>query len=532
MSGAEGRRSELITVLFVDTASGSQERSADRLSADFDRFRPVVARTASAGLERIEAGDIDCVVAAYDLPDMDGLAFLRAVRELDPDLPFVMFPARGSEAIASEAVSLGVSEYLPRTGVDEEHEALASYIETTVSRRRGELEIERVREQFEKLIRHSSDVVFVVDPEGTYQYLSPAVQTVLGYEPEELVGVNGFELVHPDDVEETMAEFFRAIENPDYRPEAEFRAEHQDGSWRWLEVRGQNLLDDPDVQGFVVNGRDVTERKEYERQAAEQTDQLRRIAENLPETVIWMTDPTFAEVYYVSPGYEDIWGRPVDQLYENPVAYLEGVHPDDRQRVLRAMEDLPRQTDQGESSVTERIEYRVVRPDETVRWVRGTTVALQGEDGEFARWIGLATDITARKERERELEAFETLHRTVPDGVLLLDETGTMHHVNDAWAAMFDMEPAELEGVSYRILIEEGLIDESVSEQYSDLLRELLSAESDHERGTIEIRTTLPGQSREHVYEAHVRLLPYDETFRGSAVVVRDVTRLTRQDAE
>lgn len=518
------------TVLFVNADSRlQQELSSD---ADHRSFSAVFEPTASAGLDRLAATDIDCVVSGFELPDTNGVDLLEATRERDPDLPFILFPTSGSEAVASRAVSQDVTEYLPKETLDEPYRELVDRVTDTVSQRRDDREAFRAQEQFEKLIRSSSDVVFVVNAEGTYKYVSPPVESVLGYEPAELVGENGFDYVHPEDREETMGEFFRAIENPEHEPAVEFRAEHKDGSWVWLAVRGRNLLDDPDVGGFVVNARDVTEDKEYRRQIAEREQRLRRIAEHLPETVIWMTDPSYTEVYYVSPGYEDLWGRPVEQLYENPAAFIEGVHPDDRERVLAGMDDMRPDDDGNTDRESDRIEYRVVSPDGTVSWVRGATVGLRDDAGNLRRWIGIATDITARKQRERELEGYETLHRTVPDGVFLLDAEGTMHHVNRAWARMTGKPQAELEGASYRMLIEEDIMDESASEQYSELLRELLSSETDRDWGTIVIRTTLPGQSSEHVYEAHVGLLPYDEEYRGSAVVVRDVTALQRQYEE
>lgn len=391
---------------------------------------------------------------------------------------------------------------------------------------RDDLDADRLHARYEKLIHHSSDVVFVVDEEGTYQYVSPAIEGVLGYDPEELVGRNGFELVHEADRERTMAEFLRAVENPEHRPTVEFRAEDASGEWRWLEVRGRNLLEDPDVEGFVVNARDVTERKAYERELEAHERRLRQITEHLPDTAIWMTDPGFSEVQYVSPGYEDIWGHPPEALYEDPEQFLDAVHPDDRERVLEGMAGLLDESDDGEPPPETHIEYRVYRSDGSVCWVRSKTVPIEGAEGGVSRWVGITTEVTEEKERERRLEGYRVLAEAVPDGVFMVDEVGTMRFVNETWAAMLGRSASELEGTPFRDLVEAGLVDESVTERYGELLRELLSSGNDRERGTLRIKTSLPGQSQERVYQAHVGLLPYEESFRGSAIVVRDLTAL------
>lgn len=517
--GAEPAR-----ILFV--GDDLHDGVVDRLTSGTDRIVATEVSCEEAAVERLEAEDIDCVVSAHDLDDGTGIDLLQRVRESHPELPFILTPTDGSTELESEATSLGASGYLPRDGQDGGVDALLSQLEAVTGWTSEDEHAPSERAPFEKLIQHSSDVVFLVDQAGVYQYVSPAVESVLGYEPEELLGVIGFDLVHPDDVEDTMEEFYRSIENPEYQPLVEFRAEHRDGSWRWLEVHGHNLLDDPDVQGFVVNARDVTERREYRRRVADQERRLQRIAENLPNTVIWMTDRSFNDVRYVSPGYEDLWGRSVDDLYANPADYLEGVHPEDQGRVLESVQRL---IDEEGHGTEDFIEYRVVQPDGEIRWVQGTTIAVEGDGNEPAGWVGIATDITERKARERELEGYETLHATVPDGLFLIDESGTMHHVNEVWASMLGKDRSSVEGASFLSLVEEGIVEPSVPERYAELLRELLSSENDRDHGTVIIETSLPGQDRDHIYEANVRLLPYDETYRGSAIVVRDVTRLRRR---
>lgn len=124
-----------------------------------------------------------------------------------------------------------------------------------------------------------------------------------------------------------------------------------------------------------------------------------QITQSLKE-VLWIRDTANNIVTYVSPGYEAIWGRSCDSLYRDPRSFLEGVHPDDRERV--AEETL------GEKSIATRVhQYRVVRPSGDVRWLQARRFMVAGEGGGGMRVIGLVEDITERKEMEQQSRHLE-----------------------------------------------------------------------------------------------------------------------------
>jgi PAS domain S-box-containing protein len=122
-------------------------------------------------------------------------------------------------------------------------------------------ELHRSEARFRSLITNATDLITILAADGTVLYESPAITRLLGYGVAELVGRNAFELVHPDDRAALWEIFARAVADPMLTPTAEFRFQHANGTWRWFESRGTNLLADPDVGGFVVNSRDITERK-------------------------------------------------------------------------------------------------------------------------------------------------------------------------------------------------------------------------------------------------------------------------------
>ena len=121
-------------------------------------------------------------------------------------------------------------------------------------------------ERFSTLIEYSSDVITVMDDEEVIQYASPSVERVLGYAPEELIGESAADYIHRDDRSIVLTGVTDAVEDEEVIVDrAEYRFRHADGSWVWLESVGSNRTQSPAVEGFVINSRDVTERKRYER---------------------------------------------------------------------------------------------------------------------------------------------------------------------------------------------------------------------------------------------------------------------------
>ena len=128
-------------------------------------------------------------------------------------------------------------------------------------RKRAEEALKESEEYFRSLVQNASDVVTVLESDGTVRYVSPAIERVLGYVPAERMGRSGFELVHPEDLAHAQSRFAEALRSFGIPLTIEARMRHRDGSWRHVEVTGTNLLDDPSVRGVVLNWRDITERK-------------------------------------------------------------------------------------------------------------------------------------------------------------------------------------------------------------------------------------------------------------------------------
>ena len=151
----------------------------------------------------------------------------------------------------------------------------------------------------------------------------------------------------------------------------------------------------PVVERVLREAEERRQRKRTEEALRVSEERFRQIAENIRE-VFWMADPQIQRMLYISPAYEEIWGRSWTDLYENPGSSLEAIHPEDRERVINELavkkDGLPFDH-----------EYRIVRPDGVIRWVRDRGFPVKDKTGQVSQYVGVAWDITDRKQAEEKV---------------------------------------------------------------------------------------------------------------------------------
>jgi PAS domain S-box-containing protein len=161
---------------------------------------------------------------------------------------------------------------------------------------------------------------------------------------------------------------------------------------------------------------------------AESEQRFRQIAENIYE-VFWLSALDLSKVLYVSPAYEAVWGRPRDALYQNPRSFIDAIHSEDRNRVITALESDREQGFQ--------IEYRIVRPDGTVRWIRDRGFPIRDGGERVYRIAGIAEDITERKLAVETLQQADDRIRliidTIPTMAWTLRPDGVIDYINQRW---------------------------------------------------------------------------------------------------
>jgi len=165
--------------------------SLDRLDA---AVRHEAVRTVREAVERFDEGAFDAVVCDHDLPDGTGIDFLESVREIDPEFPFILFTGKGSEEIASEAISAGVTDYLQKGGGVDQFEMLTNRLRNAVERYRLGRQVERSIAALEA----ASEPIGILDADGSYLFANDAYASVYGVERETLIGSH-WERFYPDD---------------------------------------------------------------------------------------------------------------------------------------------------------------------------------------------------------------------------------------------------------------------------------------------------------------------------------------------
>src|SRR5215203_2525368 len=316
---------------------------------------------------------------------------------------------------------------------EDEERLFTGVIRDVTERKEVEQALKESEERIRTLLQNTSDIITLLEADGTVRYVSPAVERVTGYRPEERIGINAFGSVHPDDREQALDMFAEVLKEPGLHPPLEFRVPHKDGSWCYLEHVVNNLLDDLAVSGVVVTSRDVTERKESERKLREAEQRYRTLIEQGPAVIYIQEIGSPDSAIYMSPQIEELTGYSPEEC-KNPALRWDMVHPDDREW-LQAEDDRT-----GEPGQLFTTEYRVVHRDGSTKWVRNEAVLTEDKMSGTRYWQGFMLDITERKRFEEALERLSHRHEMVlksaGEGIFGLDLDGNATFVNPAAARM------------------------------------------------------------------------------------------------
>ncbi len=251
-----GEGSGEVSVLHVDDDEAFVDATAAQLEREHAALSVTTAVSPEHALEVLAESHVDCVVSDYQMPEMDGLAFLEAVREVDPDVPFILFTGKGNEEIAGDAVSAGVTDYLQKgTGTDQ-FTVLANRIENVVAQQRAAAEAAAKDRRMREVHERVSDAVVAIDEDWRYTYANDRALELLDRDEPELIGErlwDAFPGLRDSPFEEPLREAMATRE-----------ATAGEGYFEpldvWFEIRVY-----PDETGLSVYFRDVSERRRRER---------------------------------------------------------------------------------------------------------------------------------------------------------------------------------------------------------------------------------------------------------------------------
>ena len=252
-------------------------------------------------------------------------------------------------------------------------------------------------ERFRSLVQNSTDLITILEPDGTIRYQSPSAERILGYNPAELLGQNAFDYIHPEDREKVMETLALGILDAQRTVEIEFRfgraeaeSEGKTG-WVYLEAVGSNRLEDPSIKGLVVNSRDVTERQQQE----ERLRLLERAIAASSDGIVITDAAQDNALVYVNPSYEQITGYTAGECIGRNSRFLLG-----KDRNQSELEELRSAIKEGRDCT---VELRNYRKDGTLFWNELHVSPVYNDRGELTNFIGVQSDISDRKNAEEQL---------------------------------------------------------------------------------------------------------------------------------
>jgi PAS domain S-box-containing protein len=251
-------------------------------------------------------------------------------------------------------------------------------------------------ERYRLLSQVTHEVIWEWNPVTREVTCNQMLTPVFGYESSDEMGRIEWWLdnIHPQDRERVLDALTAVMEDGGESWSDEFRFRRSDGGY--ADVLGQAVVvRGPDGGPLRVIGStsDISDRRRAEHALRESEERFRQIAENVRE-VFYMTDVVASQVIYLSPAFEEIWGQPRSTVYRERRAWTRTIHPGDRERVQAALA-----VDEGKHL---NVEYRITRPDGTIRWIWARHFPVEDETGRLVRIAGLAEDVTDRKLAEQE----------------------------------------------------------------------------------------------------------------------------------
>ena len=508
---------EPIRVLHVDDEPDFADLVTTALERENDRLVVETATGVDEGLDRLTDAT-DCVVSDYEMGGRTGIEFLEAARERYPDLPFILFTGKGSEEVASEAISAGVTDYLQKRSGLGQYAVLANRIVNAVEQYRSKRALENSQQRLSLFVEQSP--LGVIEWTETFDVaeVNDAAEDILGYDAADLIGAS-WERIVPESDRGAVGDVVDALlaDSGGYRSVNE--NVRGDGERIVCEWYNHVVTDDDEaVVAIFSQFRDITERIERERRLERNRGRLEALFENSPDMInIHDIDGTIVEP---NPRLCEQLGYDASELTGMKVWEVdEAVGPSEVRAVWREMAAGDRRRLEGvyrrRDGSTFPVEVHVQRVD------------LDGE----ARFVVVSREISERKARERELERYETIVETIDDVAMVVDDDRTVVYINETGLEYAGEAAADIVGEHIVALAERFVAEPGGVERFERALDRAFDATQPVEE-SMRLELDVESDVGDVVFE--YQFSPVFEDGDPSAVVItiRDVTeRIERERA-
>lgn len=382
-----------IRVLHVDDEPEFGDMVAEFLEREDAQLDVTTVTSAAAGIERLDGAQFDCVVSDYDMPDQNGLQLFESVRDSHPDLPFILFTGKGSEEVASDAISAGVDDYLQKQGGTGQYTLLAHRITNAVAQYRSKQEIEASQERLSLFFEQSPLGALEWTESFDVARMNEKAEEILGFTEEELVGSSWRRLI-PESEQDGVAELFAEMLTESKAYDIEQETLTSDGERIRCEWHHRVVRDElGDVITIFSKFQNVSQRVKREKELAEERAFTEQALDTL-EDVFYVveTDGTLTrwnERLGAVTGHSDVTldGKDIRTLFAE----------DDHDRISGAIEEA---IETGTATVEARL---LTAAGEEVSYEL-TGKRLTDPHGEFVGIVGIGRDLSERKERKAEIQ--------------------------------------------------------------------------------------------------------------------------------
>ena len=260
-----------------------------------------------------------------------------------------------------------------------------------LDRQRMEAAVHRAERRLAAIVTNSRDAIISASRDLRVTTWNAAAEATFGYTQAEAIGMPVASLLAPER-HHLIDERLRQLNAGNTVPPTESVCLRKDGTRLEVEITLSPVPgDDGAPAWFCAIVRDITQRKAIERQLRESQRRLEEIVCNVDQ-VFWTSDSRIHRILYISQGYERIWGRSCQSTYDDPRSWIDGIHPEDQPAVRAALAGLHNGTDYT-------ADYRVVRPDGSIRRVWDRGYAIRDGAGEVTHYVGVVVDVTDRQEQ-------------------------------------------------------------------------------------------------------------------------------------